>query len=157
MKKKNLPVVLAALALGVLTACAMPTTNSPAPNSKPTFGQPFELDGVVVSITTPEEFTPGEFAAGTHDGQTNVRVTVRAVNDTDKAWNSYLFAATVLSDGKAGDQIFDTDTGLGLVAADVPPGMDVTWDMAWSVADPDDITMTVSTSIAGGKVVLSTR
>jgi len=125
-----------------------PATSAPettAQSNTPHFGDTYTWpSGVAVTISAPQSFTPSAYAAGPVDGYTNLKFTVTMVNNSTQSVSASLFTATVLSGGKEGPAIFDTQQNIGMVSSDVPVGKSIQFDIAFSVADANDITMSVS-------------
>ncbi|MDR0285239.1 MAG: hypothetical protein LBI33_10185, partial [Propionibacteriaceae bacterium] len=62
----------------------------------------------------------------------------------------------VLSGGRAGESIYDSDQNIGSSSVDVPAGQTITWDIAYSVADPTNLLMTVSAGLFADEIVFTT-
>lgn len=106
-------------------------------------------DGVELTVSAPEPYTPGEFAAGA-DQAANLVFTLTITNNSTENLDPLPFPQ-VSSGGQESSQIFDiTGDGaeIGLPPTNVIlPGESVTWTSAWSVADPNSLTMQVSPGI----------
>lgn len=138
------------------TGQAPATTAEQTQDSSPRFGQTYTWpDGTAVTISAPEAYTPSQYAIGPVDGYTNLKFSVTLVNNTDDTVNTMMFTATVLSGGKEGPQIISSADNVGGSMVDVPAGKSVAFDIAYSVADPDDISMTVSPGILSDKVTFT--
>ncbi len=109
-------------------------------------------DGVSVSVSTPAEYIPTEYAAGTVEGQPNVAFEIVLTNNTDEPLDPGTWT-TASSGGVEASQIFDTGEGapLGELAmgpsTTLLPGQTVKWYVAYSVADPAEITLEVYPSL----------
>lgn len=155
MKKISAYLVLTAAL--ILTGCATsspatpPTTTNeqPSPESteaqqpKDTFGFGEEAvypDDVSITVSAPEEFVPGQFAAGT-DQASNIVFTFTITNGGDKKLEPVVYTS-VSSGGVEATPIYDMDQD---VSSDpqtvILPGQSVTWKRAWSVADPNSLVL----------------
>lgn len=146
------------LAAVVLTGCtAVPAAapepaphsavKTPAPVVKKTtlgFGETYNYDsGVTLTVSAPEEFTPGPYAAGT-DQAHNLVFTLTIVNGTKKNLDPSPFTS-VSSASTEASQIFDTTNGLDSAPSTVIlPGGTITWKEAFSVADPVSLILQTS-------------
>ena len=103
-------------------------------------------DGVELTVSAPEPYTAGEFAAGA-DQAANLVFTLTITNNSTENLDPLPFPR-VSSGGTEASQIFDfTDDGVqvGLPPTNVIlPGESVTWQSAWSVADAASLTMQVA-------------
>lgn len=97
-------------------------------------------DGLEVSISAPEPFTPSEAAAGGENHPSHVRFDVTVTNGTDAPYEPVLIYLSASSAGAEGDQIFDFANGLeGGPTTTVLPGESVTFPAAFGVNDPADV------------------
>ncbi|MBF4591013.1 hypothetical protein [Curtobacterium sp. VKM Ac-1395] len=140
----NLP----AKAVDKTSTSAETTKPSPTPTADPENPKVFKFgetgtydDGVTLAISAPENFTPGEYAAGA-DQATNLKFNVTVHNGSTKTIQSPVYYAQLTSGGKAASSIFDSDGGIN-TAPGTPllPNQDVSFPIAFSVADPADLTM----------------
>jgi len=117
----------------------------PVNTNAPKFGQTYTWkDGTSVTISAPEEFTPGGYASGVTEGWTNLKFTVTLANGSDESMTPVLFLSSILSGGKEGSQIFDSGSGIDFPTTDIPTGKSLEFALAYSVADASDLAMTVS-------------
>jgi hypothetical protein len=140
-----LPAALAASALLAVTGCggktgsvssgatATPaaavasaaTTKTPAAE-KPTtakFGDTYTYtDGLAVTVSKVASYTPSQYAAGTHPGDSAIVLTVKLTNGAKKAFDMSLVGVNVKAgaDGVAGEDIFDDNSGTGFSGSIVP-------------------------------------
>jgi hypothetical protein len=165
---RRIPFVLAALAAVALavTGC---TSDDPtaAPSSSASSSAPSDLesvpaqdrqyarfgetstypDGLTLSVAAPVEFTPSDAAQGAAAGQTALLFAVTFLNGTDR---EYVNDATygVLSGGELGSEIVDPDNEAGRIGQvpdqSLPAGEERTLLVAFSVADPDDVSFQIS-------------
>lgn len=109
----------------------------------PTFGDTYTWDnGLAVTISEPETYEPSEYAAGTVEGQDNVTLEITVTNDTTEDVESSMFMITVSSGGSEASEIFDTEGGIEFPTSTILPGKSLTWNVAYSVADTNDIQVT---------------
>ena len=106
-------------------------------------------DGVGMSVSQPEPYVPTEFASG-GSLPNDVVVTLTITNGSD-ASIAMLPYSEVTSGGQPTTIIFDLlDSGEQIGAAPsgaLEPGQSVSWREAWSVADPNAITVTNSPTV----------
>ncbi|MFZ1382336.1 MAG: hypothetical protein WAS54_06055 [Scrofimicrobium sp.] len=122
-------------------------TEEPA-NTNPTFGDTYTWDdGLAVTISQPTEFTPSEYSAGAVEGQTALSYEVTLTNGTDKDVESVMIMLTVASGGSEGSAIFDSNNGVEIPTSTILPGKSLTWTVAYSVADPADVQISVDNVI----------
>ena len=156
-------VLSGALVLG-LTACgtsgspssAPATSGTPGSSASPSapaaasqnakFGGTFTWsDGLAVTISAPQPYTPSDYAAGVVAGQQHIVFTITVKNGTSANVDTTLSQMTVTSGGTAASSITDINgpqgdvTGMG-PQTPVLPGQTVSWKAAFSVANPADLT-----------------
>ena len=111
-------------------------------------------DGVALTVSAPEPYTPSPFAVGSTLAD-NVVFTMTITNNSTENLQPVPFPTLTSADQEA-SQIFDVgedlegngdDVGIPPTAI-VPPGGTVSWRVAWSVADPASLTMQASPSFA---------
>ena len=100
-------------------------------------------DGLAVTVSAPETFTPGEYAAGA-DQAANVVFTITITNGTDKNFDPTLAYPSVASSGVEASSVYDSDQSLDQPSTAVPAGQSVTWRSAFSVADPAQLILELS-------------
>lgn len=138
-------IVIAVLPLAILlSAC---TSQEAAPTVTHAVAAPVSLDksfgetvtydnGVSVTISAPVPFTPSPDASGQAVGYTNLQFTVTVVNGTKEALDIPGWP-TAANDDSA---IVDATVGQHH-AESLAPGATVSWDEAFSVADPSNVTL----------------
>lgn len=127
------------------TATAAPTTASPTPTqaANPTFGDSYAWpDGLKATVSKPQPFTPSEYAAGANDGWTNLAWTITIENGTKENFDPVDIWINVASGGQEGSEIFDDGYG-DYPQSTVLPGKSITWDVAYSIADPNDLQLSI--------------
>jgi hypothetical protein len=116
-------------------------TTKPAPKPKPTqtgvgaFGQTYTWnDGIKVLVSKPKAYTPSQYAAGTHPGDSAVQFTVQIINGGKKPFDTALFNMNLKAgaDGVAAEQVFDESTGDGF-SGTVLPGSKATAKFAFDI------------------------
>ena len=137
---------------------AEPDDSESAPVGNLAFGDTMVWgDGVEMTVGAPEPFTPSEFAAGA-DQANQVVFTMTITNNSAENLQPLPFTR-VSSAGQEGSQIFDVDAeggqiGIPPVTA-ILPGQSVTWQEAWSVADPTSLTLQTAPSFGYEEVVFT--
>jgi Protein of unknown function (DUF2510) len=105
-------------------------------------------DNVELTVSAPEGYTPSEYAAGA-DFPNNLAFTITITNNSSENLEPVPYVR-LSSGGQEASQIFDVtgdgeDVGIPPTTV-ILPGQSVTWKSAWSVADPNSLTMQVSPS-----------
>ena len=122
-----------------------------APAEELSFGETTAWgDGVSMTVSGPEPFTPSDVAIGADQAE-NLVFTLTITNDSSEN-----VQPVVLSRLESGDaevtRIFDVAAEGGQVGIPpttaIPPGDSITWREAWSVDDPDSLTMRTAPSFA---------
>ncbi|KRE29099.1 hypothetical protein ASG80_20410 [Agromyces sp. Soil535] len=105
-------------------------------------------DGVSMTVSEPETFTPSDLAMGA-DQAKNLAFTLTITNDSSENIQPVVFSR-LASDGTEATRIFDVGADGGQVGIPpttaILPGESITWREAWSVADPDSLTMQTAPS-----------
>jgi len=92
-------------------------------------------DGLVVSISKAERFTPSRYSAG-NDYPVAVKLIVTVTNNSSKAFDPTLFQVNASFAGQAASQIFDSQNGLGLAPqTQVLPGKSINFPVAFSIVE----------------------
>jgi len=109
------------------------------------FGEVFTYDdGISVSVAAPEPFTPGEYASGADQAATVV-FSVTVQNDSTANFDPALVFTSVSSGGTEADAVYDVEQGVqGSPSTTVPAGQSVTWQEAFSVADPAQVVFEIA-------------
>ena len=113
------------------------------------FGETMEWDdGVSMTVSEPEPFTPSDLAAGA-DQAVDLVFTLTITNDSSENVQPVV-VSTLSSDGTEATRIFDIGADGGQVGIPpttaILPGESITWREAWSVADEGSLTMQTSPS-----------
>lgn len=131
-------------------AAEEPLAEEPAPDAVDTlsFGQTMVWeDDVELTVSAPEPYTPSEYAAGA-DLASNLVFTITITNNSTENLEPLPYPR-LASGGQEGSQIFDVsesgDIGVPPTTV-ILPGQSVTWQSAWSVADPNSLTMQIAPS-----------
>ncbi|WP_269928574.1 DUF308 domain-containing protein [Kocuria massiliensis] len=113
----------------------------------PHFGSKYDWDsGLAVTVGEPVDFTPSDIAAqmaSNNSGQAK-KFAITVHNGTDKAVDAFGVSNTVQSGGQQGEAIFDSENGISTPEGNIQPGKDLTFNVAYYVADPSDISMDVT-------------
>ena len=109
------------------------------------FGQTYQWsDGLEVTVSAPEPFTPSETAA-VDEAPAFVRFTITIANNTSATFEPTLFTVGVQSGDREGSQVFDSANGLtGTPSTAVLVGRQSTFEVGFGVQDPADIVMEVT-------------
>ena len=166
--RKFIIAVVALFAL-VLTGCSTQAASAPDPSAsvaqpaalpEPTTEKPKNTiksfgdvntwnDGVSISVSEPAPFEVGEYAAGDVDGQTHVVYTLVLTNGSAEPLEP-MVRTSVSSGGTEASSIYDTGNALGDIGGSpttvILPGQTVKWLEAFSLADPNAVTLQVSPS-----------
>jgi len=128
-------------------------TEEPVPEAPGTleFGDTLVYDdNIELTVSAPEPYTPSEFAAGA-DQAANIAFTITITNNSTENLDPLPFPQ-LSSGGQEASQIFDVSGEGGQVGLPptnvLLPGQSVTWISAWSVADPNSLTLQVSPGFA---------
>ncbi|UZN03544.1 hypothetical protein [Cellulomonas sp. S1-8] len=155
--------VVAAAAAGVLLAAGCTSAASADNNATPDsvvyeggqtgFGQSFTYaDGLIVEVKKPVEFTPTLQAEGLDgvEGDT-VKVRISIINGTDEEFTPDTLGVTVTSDGQEAVQIIDPGSRIDLTGPAHPLDRSgvAAFDLAFVVADVDDVTLSLVPALLG--------
>ncbi len=127
------------------SASAPEETETPEPPAIPVFGETVTYsNGVSISVSTPAAYTPSETAMGMVDGQSYVVFEFVITNGSNEPFDPTLVYASASSGGVEAESIFDSQNQIGFPpSTTVIPGATIKWQQAWSVTDPNNITMEV--------------
>ncbi|KZX20871.1 hypothetical protein EV639_103157 [Rathayibacter tanaceti] len=112
-------------------------------------------DGVAIGVSSPSDFQVTENAIGA-DQAHNVVFTFVIKNDSDTPVDPYL-NVSVSSGGVEGSRIADYSADRPLVepSTAVLPGGQISWQQAFSVADPDSVVVQVDAGYDRPKVIFT--
>jgi len=121
----------------------------PAPISNLAFGDTMIWeDNVEMTVSVPQGFTPTEFAAGA-TFPNNIVFDITITNNSNANLEPLPYSA-LSSGGQEGSRVFDSGNPAGEITGSpstvILPGQSVTWKEAWSVADPNSLTMQIAPS-----------
>ncbi|WP_136517791.1 hypothetical protein [Cellulomonas telluris] len=114
-----------------------------------TFGSTYTYDtGLAVTVAAPEPFEPSDTADAGATGE-HLRFAVTITNGTPEPWTPTFFETSAASGGIRGTPVFDSVAGLlGIPPQEpLPPGGSVTFDLGYTVSDPETVVLEVT---AGG-------
>jgi hypothetical protein len=123
-----------------------PTEEPAADDTNAAFGDAVTyIDGVSISVSTPAEFTPSQYAAGAEQAH-NVVFNITITNGSEENLQPTVYTR-VSSGGVEASSIFDVDNDLsGGPSTVILPDGTVTWKEAYSIADLDSIIVQVAPS-----------
>lgn len=134
---------------GTSHSSTSPSAAAKAPVAKTAkFGQTYTWnDGLSITVSAPQPYTPSTYAAGTVSGEQNIVFTYTIKNGTKDTFDPTLAEANLNSGGVAASGITDIGGANGNVTGAAPqgkllPGQSVSWKDAWAVKDPNDLTLT---------------
>lgn len=166
----------------VLTGCSVPASSAPDPDAsaasaeeapkseepvqensliKP-FGEVVSYqDGVSISVAMVGAFTPTQNAAGVVSGEQPTIFKVVLTNNSDEAVEPTAFPSAN-SGGKAASSISDVahpEYGeLGFApTTSLLPGQTVEWSVAFSISNPEDVTLEISPSFMYDDAIFTTQ
>ncbi|MPQ97599.1 hypothetical protein GB931_06630 [Modestobacter sp. I12A-02628] len=129
-----------------------PSPSDPAPTSDPAeagsgtaaFGDTYEWeDGLAVTISPARPYTPGEYALVPEPPPAAyVAFDVTITNGTTANFEPTIFLTSLQSGGREQDEVYDGEVG-GSPDTTLLPGRDVTFTVAYGVADPADLVLEV--------------
>ncbi|QGQ18088.1 hypothetical protein GC089_00905 [Cellulomonas sp. JZ18] len=122
-----------------------PLPEEPAPVG---FGEPFVYaDGLEVTVAAPTPYEPSPYAS-TGEGGQHVRFAVTIANGTTGEYNPVVFFTSVTSAGTAATEIIDFGSDLARAPLEpLAPGEMVTFEVAYTVADPASVVMRVEPNV----------
>lgn len=144
---------------GIEEGLGTPVPTEPAPPSESddgegtvgnlAFGDTMEWsDGVTMTVSEPEPFTASDLAAGSDQAEDLV-FTLTITNGSSENVQP-IVVSTLSSGGTEATRILDVGAEGGQVGipptTPIPPGESITWQEAWSVADPASLTMSTAPS-----------
>ena len=130
-------------------------TETAAPSVTADFGAPLDLgNGVSVTISAPEAFTPGDFASNYIPGQVTDLFTIEVQNDGTAALDMSTVVFTATSGGNFCADVLDGDNGItGAPAEPVAAGASVSFKYAIGcdakAGDPLELTVAIGETTAG--------
>ncbi|MFF5020530.1 hypothetical protein [Micrococcus luteus] len=102
-------------------------------------------DGLAITVSEGEEYTPSEYAVGAEEEGTPMRFTVTLKNGTDEPVEAMMLSLQASSGSQTNEAIYDSQQGIEPPTVAVQPGKELTWDVAFMVIDPSDLVLDVST------------
>lgn len=171
--KKRL-VVMTVVAAMAATACSVDTTPSNVPTepvytpvvpqvpAQPqpeqdtvktyAYGEAATADNVVVIVGVPEPYSPSDTAMGVSGEPVKFHVAV--TNRRSTVYQPGMLSIAGTSGTTQAEQIFDSGGGIVTpMGANLLPGETLEWDVAFGVANPSDITLSVTPDIGGTTVI----
>lgn len=165
-RRRRSAVVVAGLVAVAVTAAVValalrggPSSAAPDPQASPAalaggsvpFGGTFTYDdGLAVTVGAPEAFAPSPSAETTGTG-TPVRVEVRVDNGTTEPFQPATLATVATADGGPAATVWDPELGLELTGPPhaAPAGATTTFQLAWTVVDPQSLRLEITPALVG--------
>lgn len=128
------------------------TAPAPAPSSvKPStpstynFGATVKWEtGISLTVSAPTDIKPGKYVSGA-DQKDNLLFTITLTNGSAKVFDPSMARATMSSAGVEASDWWDSSNNIsGSPDTKVLPGKSVTWKLAFSVADANDLVMEIA-------------
>jgi hypothetical protein len=95
-------------------------------------------DGLAITVSAPEEFTPGEYAVGVEGGGTPVVLGITIENGTGEVFDPALMYPVVASGGTESEAVYDDGIDM-LPSSKIQPDKSLTYTVAYMVADTNDV------------------
>lgn len=131
------------------SSATQPESQTPPPvnNFLKQFGDTITWsNGVSVSVSTPADFVPNEESVGSVPGRTNLAFEIVLTNGSNEPLDPFVYT-TASSGGMEASFISDLANPIGSVgffpSTTLLPDQSTKWFVAYSVADPADITLEV--------------
>ncbi len=124
------------------------------------FGKTAEYsDGLKIAVSEPANFTPGEYASKGDESLKDYRkFTVTIENGTKEAFDPSLIYLSGNSGGKEASQVFDSEQNImSAPNGKILPGDKVSYDVAFGVADPGNITLEAEPDFDREGVIFSSK
>lgn len=114
------------------------------------FGETAKFEGLTIGVSAPSPYTPSETAfIGDTKTPNNVKMTVTITNTGSEAYDPILTSSTVSSGGQEALAVTDSEKNVGIPpTTKVLPGKSVSYDVAFNVADPNDLQLDVTGGFA---------
>lgn len=109
-------------------------------------------NGLVVEVKKPARYAPTDLAEGVDDAEGDVvRLRVNVINGSSQEFTPDTVGVHVESAGQPGAPVIDPGASIALTGPDRPlsRGGVVAFDLAFVVADADDVTVTLDPALAG--------
>lgn len=121
------------------------TKKAQKPEAKnPKFGGAFTWkDGLALTVSKPQKFTPSEYAAA-DKANGYVMFEIRLVNKTGKPYDPSLLYATLQSGNEEAEQVFDSEKLGDDPTTKLLDGRELKYKIAFGVKDPGDLVMEIS-------------
>ncbi|MSW75025.1 MAG: hypothetical protein F2814_06920 [Actinobacteria bacterium] len=170
-KKKTISTisVIALVALVSLTGCSKKTpglNDTPAPTETVEtqapevaldFGSPLDLgNGIKVTVSTPEAFTPGAYASNYVKGQVANRFAIDISNGGTAEFDVTQFVITSSTDGTSCVDVLDGDNAImGAPTDPLAAGTDVTFNYAIACSAKVGAPLKISVSVGDTLIALN--
>ena len=111
-------------------------------------------EGVTITVSQPEPFTPSEYSAGGGEGDAYI-FTVTMTNGSDENFEP-LVMETVTSGGTQLSSIIDMDQDLDFApTATMLPGDTLTWNVGYNIPDMDSLRFQIAPSVLMDEVIFT--
>lgn len=160
--------VAVAVTAGVVALALRGGPSSAAPDPQPSaaalaggsvpFGGTFTYDdGLALTVGAPEAFEPSGSAEAPGTG-THVRVEVQVENGTAEPFLPATLATVATADGGPAATVWDPELGLELTGPPhaAPAGATTTFELAWTVVDPQTLRLEITPALLGYEPVVVT-
>lgn len=123
------------------------TTTTEPPDVNPKFGESFSWeDGITLTVGNPAPFTPNEYAAF-DEAPAYVVLEINVKNGSSENFDPSMISTSMQSGSAEASAVYDSQAGIeGSPSTTLLPGRDVTFKVAFGVANPDDLILEVSPS-----------
>ncbi|RYF56953.1 MAG: hypothetical protein EOO27_16950 [Comamonadaceae bacterium] len=139
-------------------ASSTTTTTSrttPAP-ANPTFGQTYTFEnGLEVTVSAPQPYTPTASAAGADASLPAIAFDVTVVNGSPENYETMMFSTTLQSGNQEASEIYDTGGIGGSPSTITLPGRESAFRIAYAVTNPADLVMQVSPGFEYEKIIFT--
>ena len=126
---------------------AVASEAAPAAPENPTFGETYTFEnGVALTISAPQPFTPSEYAyVGEPAPASFVVFDVTVVNGSAENYDPSMFMASMQSANVEQEQVFDSENGIdGSPSTTVLAGREAAFKLVFGATDPNDLVLEVS-------------
>lgn len=117
-------------------------------STNPTFGDTYTWpDGLAITISAPQEITlSNEYVGELYDLSVGpvLAFDVTVHNGTDKDVEAMAINMQMTSGSKQAESVFASEDGIDIPTVTILPGKDLSWKVAYVVADPADLQLSVS-------------
>lgn len=164
--KRSALIIGATLVVAALAGCSATSTSTADSTKTATSAAQVEVqrfgashlydDGTRIATTALEDYSPHKWSGNVSEGGTGVLTTITITNGTASPMFPFLYPVA-RSGGVSTEPVGGSVDGLGITqASPIAPGATLSFQMGFSVADRDDVTIPVSPNPGYEPVVFST-